>query len=61
MTNADVIRAASDEELVRYLIDRVDMIRKGAGTQMWIGNFYGTAGSEKEAEELELEWLRSEA
>ena len=60
MTNADMIRAASDEDLVQYLIDRVDMIRKGDDPQTWIGNFDGIARSGKEAEELELAWLRSE-
>lgn len=34
MTNVDMIRNASDEELVQYLIDRVDMIRKGGGLQV---------------------------
>lgn len=61
MTNADMIRNASDEKLVRYLIDRVDMIRKGDDPQVWVGNFDGTARTEKEAEEMELAWLRSEA
>ncbi|MDE5698144.1 MAG: hypothetical protein K2I96_12170 [Lachnospiraceae bacterium] len=61
MTNADMIRSASDEELVQYLIDRVDMIRKGDDPQVWIGNFGGTARTEKEAETMELAWLRSEA
>ncbi len=61
MTNADMIRNASDEELVQYLIDRVDMIRKGGGLQVWVGNFGGTARSETEAGAMELAWLRTEA
>ncbi len=61
MTNADMIRNASDEELVQYLIDRVDMLRKGDDPQVWVGNFGGTARTEKEAEAMELAWLRSEA
>ena len=61
MTNADMIRNASDEELVQYLIDRVDMLRKGDDPQVWVGNFGVTARTEKEAEAMELAWLRSEA
>lgn len=61
MTNADMIRSASDEELVQYLTDRVDLIRKGDDPQVWIGNFWGTARSKEEAEAMELAWLRSEA
>ncbi len=61
MTNADMIRNASDEELIQYLIDRVDMLRRRDDLQVWIGNFDGTAHSEKEAETMELAWLRSEA
>ncbi len=60
MTNADMIRVASDEELVQYLIDRVDMMLAGSSAQIWFGNFGGTAATKKEAEELELAWLRSE-
>lgn len=61
MTNADRIRAAGDEELVQFLIDRIDTIGKGGGPQIWIGNFNGTAGTEAEARKLELEWLCSKA
>ena len=46
---------------VQYLIDRVDMLRKGDDPQVWVGNFGGTARTEKEAEAMELAWLRSEA
>lgn len=59
-TNADRIRAMSDEELAKERIDRIDMYTK-SDSKEYIGDFEGVANSEKEAIKKELDWLQSEA
>lgn len=60
LTNADKIRAMSDEELAKERIDRIDIYTK-SDLKEFIGDFEGIANSEEEAIKKELEWLQSEA
>lgn len=59
-TNADKIRAMSDEELAKERIDRIDIYTK-SDLEEFIGDFDGIVNSEEEAIKKELEWLQSEA
>ena len=59
-TNADRIRAMSDEELAKERIDRIDIYTK-SDLEEFIGDFDGIVNSEEEAIKKELEWLQSEA
>lgn len=56
-TNADRIRAMSDEELAK---DRVKY-KISNGYDVWTGDFDNVAGNYKEAIQKELDWLRQPA
>lgn len=60
VTNADRIRAMSDEELAKERIDRID-IYTNSDLKEFIGDFAGIVNSDEEAIQKELEWLQSEA
>lgn len=56
-TNADRIRAMTDEELAKERIDRIDMYTNSPAKE-FIGDFCGIVNSEEEAIKKELEWLQ---
>lgn len=56
-TNADRIRAMSDEDLAKERIDRIDMYTNSPAKE-FIGDFCGIVNSEEEAIKKELEWLQ---
>lgn len=57
-TNADRIRAISDEELAR---DRVYSTTFEDGRVLWCGDFEGYCISDELAVKLELDWLQKPA
>lgn len=58
-TNADRIRAMTNEELAKERIDRIDMYTNSPAKE-FIGDFCGIVNSEEEAIKKELEWLQEE-
>ena len=59
MTNADLIRSFSDEELAVSRVDRIDFYTK-SDIPEYIGDFAGIANSIEEAIALEIKWLQQE-